>query len=149
MSNKPSTSTYSFDDVEIVFAHPGIGQYIINGKGVGSITVSMQTEKTTHDVAADGSIMASKIAGNNAAIDIEVQQTSEFHKWLTNYYNFVLLASASQWTGASIIIKDNVGGSLITALGVSPVKKADKPYQAQGQRVTWPFLSTDCQEVAI
>ena len=143
------TTTYSFDDVEVTFSHPGIGLYLINGKGVGSISVTMSTEKSSHDVAADGSVMVSKIPGDNAAIDIEVQQTSEFHKWLTNYYNFVKLAPANQWANAAIVIRDKVGGALITALDVSPLKKADKPYQAQGQRVTWPFLAANCQEVAI
>ena len=103
------TSTYSFDDVEVTFTHPGIGLYLVNGKGIGSISVTMSTEKSTHDVAADGSVMVSKIPGDNAAIDIEVQQTSEFHKWLTNYYNFVKLAPASQWANAAIIIRDKVG----------------------------------------
>ena len=145
----PETTTYSFDDVEVTFTHPGIGLYLLNGKGIGSISVTMSTEKSTHDVAADGSVMVSKIPGDNAAIDIEVQQTSEFHKWLTNYYNFVKLAPASQWANAAIIIRDKVGGALITALDVSPLKKADKPYQAQGQRVTWPFLAANCQEIAI
>lgn len=145
----PQTTTYSFDDVEVTFSHPGIGLYLVNGKGIGSISVTMSTEKSVHDVAADGSVMVSKIPGDNAAVDIEVQQTSEFHKWLTNYYNFVKLAPASQWANAAIVIRDKIGGALITALDVSPLKKADKPYQAQGQRVTWPFLSANCQEVAI
>lgn len=144
-----STTTYSFDDVEVTFAHSGVGLYLVNGKGIGSIAVTMSTEKTVHDVAADGSIMISKIPGDNATIDIEVQQTSEFHKWLTNYYNFILLSPANNWAEATIIIRDKVGGSVITALNVSPAKKADKGYQAQGQRVTWPFMAASCQEVAI
>ena len=51
------TTTYSFDDVDVVFTHPGIGQYVVSGTGVGSISVTMQTDKTSHDVAADGSVM--------------------------------------------------------------------------------------------
>lgn len=141
-----TTTTYSFDDVDVVFTHPGVGQYVLSGNGIGSISVTMQTEKTSHDIAADGSIMISKIPGDNAAIDIEIQQTSAFHKWLVNYYNFVLLAPSALWAQAFITIRDKVGGSLITAFDVSPVKKADKPYQAQGQRVTWPFLAGNCYE---
>lgn len=144
-----ATTTYSFDDVECTFTHPGMGLYLVSGKGIGSISVTMSTEKTTHDVAADGSVMVSKIPGDNATIDIEIQQTSEFHKWLTNYYNFVKLAPASFWAQGVIIIRDRIGGSLITATGVSPAKKADKSYQAQGQRLTWNFMAADCQEVAI
>ena len=144
-----TTTTYSFDDVDVVFTHPGLGQYVVSGKGIGSISVTMQTDKTSHDVAADGSVMISKIPGDNAAIDIEIQQTSAFHKWLTNYYNFVLLSPSAVWAQAFITIRDKVGGTLITAFDVSPLKKADKPYQAQGQRVTWPFLSANCHEANI
>lgn len=141
-----TTTTYSFDDVDVTFTHPGIGQYIVNGKGIGSISVTMLTDKTAHDVAADGSVMISKIPGDNASIDIEIQQTSEFHKWLVNYYNFVLISPSALWAQAYITIRDKVGGSLISAFDVSPTKKADKGYQAQGQRVTWPFMSANCQE---
>lgn len=143
------TTTYSFDDVEVIFQHPGVGQYPVNGKGIGTISVTMSTDKSSHDVAADGSVMVSKIPGNNAAINIEIQQTSAMHKWLTNYYNYVLLAPATVWAGASILIRDKVGQSLISAYDVSPLKKADKPYQAQGQRITWPFLSANCHETSI
>ena len=144
-----TTTTYSFDDVDVTFTHPGLGQYIVNGQGIGSISVTMQTDKTTHDIAADGSVMISKIPGDNASIDIEIQQTSDFHKWLTKYYNFVLLAPSAMWAQAFITVRDKVGGSLITAFDVSPLKRADKPYQAQGQRVTWSFLSANCAESVI
>lgn len=144
-----TTTTYSFDDVECTIIHPLVGQYVINGKGIGSISVTPSTEKTTHDVAADGSVMISKIAGDNAAINIEIQQTSELHKWLTNYYNVILLSPAAAWASASIIIRDPVGGSLISAYDVAPQNKAEKPYQAQGQRITWTMLSGSCYEVSI
>lgn len=143
---KSTTTTYSFDDVDVIFSHPGVGQYVINGNGVGSISVSMLTDKTTHDIAADGSVMISKIPGDNASVDIEIQQTSGFHKWLVNYYNFILISPSALWAQASITIRDKVGGTLINAYDVAPVKKADRPYQAQGQRVTWPFLSGNCYE---
>ena len=144
-----TTTTYSFDDVECTISHPAVGQYVVNGKGIGSINVTPSTEKTVHDVAADGSIMISKVAGDNAAINIEIQQTSELHKWLTNYYNVILLSPATVWASATIIIRDTVGGSLISAYDVSPQNKAEKPYQSQGQRVTWPFLSGNCYETPI
>lgn len=141
------STTYSFDDVDVVFTHPAIGVHQVNGEGVGTITVTMQTEKTQHDVAADGSVMISKIPGDNANIDIEIQQTSSFHKWLLGYYNFVNGANASSWAAATILIRDKIGGATITAIDVSPAIRATKTYTSQGGRVTWNFKAGNCTEV--
>lgn len=145
--SKYQSTTYSFGDVDIIFSHPSVGQKEINGEGTGSITITMQTEKSTHDVAADGSVMISKIAGENANIDIEVQQTSGFHKWLLAYYNAINLAPSSLWAAAQILIRDKAGESTILAIDVSPRIRASKSYQSQGQRVTWNFLAGNCSEV--
>ena len=142
-----TTTTYSFSDVDFIFSHPAVGLKQLSGEGVGAIRITMSTDKSTHDVAADGSIMVSKVAGNNAQIEIETQQTSDLHKWLLLYYNLVLVSPAAIWAAAQIIVRDKVGGETITALDVSPLKKADKSYEAQGQRVNWQFLSANCQSV--
>lgn len=144
---KYESTTYSFDDVDVVFTHPSVGVHQVNGEGIGSVTITMQTEKTAHDVAADGSVMISKIAGENANLDFEIQQTSAFHKWLLAYYNYVNLAPASEWASAFIVIRDKVNGVTINAIDVSPLVRATKPYQSQGQRVTWTFKSGHCTEI--
>lgn len=146
MANYEST-TYSFADCDIIFTHPGVGVHQVNGQGIGSITITQQTEKTVHDVAADGSVMISKVAGENASIDIEVQQTSAFHKWLLGWYNFIVVAPAIQWASAYILIRDKASGTTITAIDVSPVSRAAKSYQAQGQRLTWNLLAGNVTEV--
>ena len=81
------TTTYSFLDMTGSLSHPTIGDYVFTGEGVGQITVAYATERTSHDVAADGSVMVSKVAGNNGTITIECQQTSAVHKWLLAWYN--------------------------------------------------------------
>ena len=141
------STTYSFGDCDIIFTHPSVGVHQVNGQGVGSITVTAQTEKTVHDVAADGSVMISKVAGENASIDIEIQQTSAFHKWLLGWYNFITVAPANLWAAAYILIRDKVTGNTITALNVSPATRAAKSYQAQGQRLTWNLLAGNVTEV--
>lgn len=140
------STTYSFDDVDVVFSHPSVGVHQINGQGVGTITVTMQTEKTQHDIASDGSVMISKIPGDNANIDIEIQQTSAFHKWLVNYYNFINGSDANLWAAASILIRDRIGGATINCIDVSPAMRAAKTYTAQGGRVTWNFKAGNCTE---
>ena len=52
------TTTYSFLDMAGSLAHPDLGAYVFTGQGVGSVTISMASDKTAHDIAADGAIMA-------------------------------------------------------------------------------------------
>lgn len=144
---KYSSTTYSFADVDVTFIHPSVGVHQVNGEGLGSITITMATDKTAHDIAADGSVMISKIAGENGSLAISIQQTSAFHKWLLGWYNFINLAEGASWALASIIIRDKVNGTTITAIDVSPQKRADKGYQAQGQQVTWNMMAGNITEV--
>lgn len=134
-----NNTVYSFDDVAVTFIHPAVGQISLSGQGTGSINVVMQTDKTTHDVAADGSVMISKVPGDNAQIEIEVQQTSEAHSWFTKYYNIVNIGLSELWAQGLITIE--APGSITTLTDVSPLKRADKPYREQGQRVTWTFMA--------
>lgn len=142
-----SFSTYSFDNVTANLNFAGVIPIEVTGKGAGSIDINMATEKTAHDVAADGAVMISKIPGNNGTISISIQQSSPTHKLLLLWYNYLLAASATQWASNSITIRDNVTGVSIIATGVSPQKRADKSYQAQGQRVNWNFMAADIVEL--
>jgi len=82
-------STYSFLDVTGAIAHPSLGAYTFTGEGAGDITISMAGDKTVHDVANDGKIMVSKIAGDNGQMSVSCQQTSNLHKWLLAWYNYL------------------------------------------------------------
>lgn len=142
-----STTTYSFGDVRTTIKHPSVGQYIIDGgEGVGSISVTMTTERTAHDIAADGSVMVSKIKGRNGMIALTMQQTSALNKWLRRWYNHLETAATDQWAETTIVVRSPVMGDLITATGVSPQKLPDRPYQAQGQNITWNLLCADIQQ---
>lgn len=142
-----SVSTYSFLDLSGAIAHPSLGAYTFTGEGVGEVNVAMSTDRTAHDVAADGSIMISKIAGNNGTITISTQQTSPLHKWLLNWFNYLVLAPTNEWAQSTALLRNSTDGSSHVATGIAPQKVADKPYQAQGQRVTWTLLCADIQNV--
>jgi len=144
-----ANSTYSFSDVAMVISHPAVGQYVASGVGLGSITTTMTTDRTTHDVSADGSVMVSKIKGRNGSHAIAVQQTSELNRWLLRLYNYLESAPTNQWAKITIIIRAPEMGDLITSTGVSFQKLPDRPYQAQGQQVTWNLLAADVQQDAI
>ena len=136
-----SVTTYSFQDTNVSFNHP-FGNASSTGAGMGTISVSMTQTKTVHDVAADGSVMISKIEGDNGTIAITIQQTSQLHKYLKNWYNYVnTSADTSQWASMAISINNKSLGDSVVATNVSPQKLADQPYQAQGQMVTWNLMA--------
>jgi Protein of unknown function (DUF3277) len=139
-------TTYSFKDLTGAFVHPTVGSYVLGGGnvGLGSISISMTTDRSVHDLAADGSIMVSYIAGDNGTITIEAQQTSDLHHFLLTWFNQLTtranLGDISNWASAVLSIRNLLDGSTHTATGISPGKVPDKSYQAQGQRVTWTLL---------
>lgn len=53
-------TTYSFTDLVGSIHSDVVGDFIFTGNGVGSVSVSKATERTSHDIAADGSVMISK-----------------------------------------------------------------------------------------
>lgn len=141
-------STYSFNDVHVVISPPGFPAYTLNGQGVGDINISFADDNTLHDRSADGRVMVSKIKANNGSISISVQQTSALHKYLKQLFNFLRLRDTSAWAGTMITLSSPAGlFDTITATGVSFSKRADQPYQAQGQNVTWNFMAADIQYV--
>ena len=143
-------NTYSFKDLTGVLTNPvfGVSIPLTGGNiGMGSITIAMTTERTVHDVSADGTVMGSYIAGNNGTIDIEVQQTSTIHHQLLALYNQAIIAAnnedVSGWMATNISFRAILDGSVHILSGVSFGKIPDKPYQAAGQKIRWALLAAD------
>jgi hypothetical protein len=147
-------STYSFKDTAGAFTHPLAGAFLFAGQiGMNQAHVSMATEKTTHNLAADGNVMVSYIAGDNGSIALEVQQTSDLHAFLLAWYNTIKTladqGNVTNWATAAITLRNLVDGSIHEATGVSPSKIPDKVYAAQGQNITWTLMAADVQTVTI
>ena len=138
-------TTYSFTALAGSIHHPTVGDYLFTGEGVGACTVAKITDRTAHDVASDGSIMISKVAGNNGTLTIEAQQTSPVQTWLQNWFNELVALPANEWATTSVLLKDTLNGNSHLCTGVSPQKEGDVPYQAQGGRVTWVLMCADIQ----
>lgn len=141
-------TTYSFKSLVGVLVNPvyAVTIPLAGGNiGVGEITIRMTTERTTHDVAADGTVMPSYIAGDNGEIDIAVQETSAVHTALLALYNLCVLGANNYdvlgWAATSISFTFLIDGSTHVATGVSFRKVPDKPYAAQGQRITWSLMA--------
>lgn len=145
----PKHSTYSFTDINATISHPAYGSYDIQGEGIGDLSISKVTDRTTHDVAADGNIMVSKIAGNNGNVTINAQQTSTLHNWLQGLFNYLWNADTSQWSQISMTITAPKMSKTYYCTGGAFVKEPDEPFQSQGQRVSWGLLFADVQRLPV
>lgn len=141
-------TTYSFADYNFSIVSP-IGTYSVQGNGVGSATVTMATTKSVQSVGADGSVMTSKIAGDNGTIAIQVQQTSGLNTFMTKLYNTLKASPSSVWTSTQFLITNSVQKEVCTCIGCSPENLPEKPMQAEGQLITWTWLAQNIQQVAL
>jgi len=143
-------TTYSFKDLVGALTNTVFGvSFSLSGGnvGFGSLTIVMQTARTAHDVAADGTVMPSYIAGDNGELTIELQQTSVLHHQLLNLYNLCVAAAnnddVSGWASTALAFRTLLDGSTHIATGVSFDKVPDKPYHASGQKVTWKLMAAN------
>lgn len=136
-----ATTVYSFADVSLVISHPKVGKFTITGEGVGSVSISRANDMTQHDVAADGSVMVSKIFTENGTIAIAIQQTSAAHKWLKKWHDYLKVAPTSEFAKSTAILKNPAVGETISMSGVTPQKRADSAFQQAGQQVTWNLMA--------
>jgi hypothetical protein len=145
---KGKQKTYSFLDISGVISHPSLGVYTLTGEGTGSISISQTGEKTSHEIAADGTTFVMQVSGDNGTIAISVQQTSNLHKWLLKWYNYLRMAETerSEWARASLLIRSISDEMTYQANGVSPQNLPAIEYQSQGQRFTWTLM---CGEIKI
>jgi len=141
----PNHTTYAFEDVALVFSHPSKGSLTLTGAGTGSVTVERSNDVTAHDLAADGSVMASKIQARNGTVTINVQQTSEGANWLRKLNQYLEVAASDQWTQAVCSITSKVMNVDISCTGVSPQKTPAAEFESQGQQVAFVYM---CQGIS-
>lgn len=143
-------TTYSFLDSVIVITHPSLSIPItVTGEGAGSVTVTMRDDRTAMDVAADGAVMVSKMAGNTGSVSIVVQQTSLVHKKLLALFNQLVIAAPSLWAQATMTIKNITDGTGHLCTGIAFGKVPDKTYTKQGGSVTWTIMAADVQSLTV
>ena len=143
----PPITTYSFQDLSGALAHPLLGAYAFTGEGTGSVQIEMASEVSARDRAADGSIMVSKILGHDGSITITCQQTSPLHKFLMGLYNLLYHGESSMWAQMAGTLRNVATGTSHLLTGMSFMKAAGTPYQAQGQNVSWVFSCADIQNL--
>ncbi|MCM1059467.1 MAG: DUF3277 family protein [Eubacterium sp.] len=141
MANPASYTTYAFEDVDCVVSHPSVGSYSFNGAGTGSITIVKANDMSSHDLAADGSVMTSKIKAGNGTATIAVQQTSPGAEFLRKLNSYCDTAHSSEFTRTIISVVSKEQGVNITCTGVSPQKSPDTSFQQAGQQVSFAYLA--------
>lgn len=147
-------TTYSFKDLTGAFYHPLAGIYNFGGQmGAGQITVHMATEKTSQDVAADGAVQISAVAGDNGTVTIEVQQTSAFHAYLLDWANTIKNNlnnnDISDWASGTMLLRNISNGTSHTVSGISPQNIPDKVYAKQGGNINWVLMAADIQSLTV
>lgn len=146
--------TYSFKDLVGAFAHPDAGVFQFYGEaGIDRVTITMATERTTHQVASDGAVQVTYRAGDNGHATIETQQTSPLHAFLVNWANILQtnadIGNLTNYAAATIKLVSVLNGATHSLTGVSPSKQPDKPYGAEGANVTWTLLAANIVNEAI
>lgn len=135
--------TYSFESTTLNISHPDFGFYSAYGKGLGDITVSMANDITTHDVAADLSVIVSRSVKKNGTLQLNVSQASDFNRWLNKFVNKLEAESVDKFALATIVLKNNSTGETWELSGVSPQRKPDANYQSTAQTRNWVFMFAD------
>lgn len=139
-------TTYGFEKVIATIQHPLVGQLVITGTGVGSISTAYMDNNVESDVAADSNTMVSKVRSHRGTITIELQQTSPANKWLHNLANVLDNASPDQFLGTSIRVAENFeNGILSSAASAAIQKRPDGKDESNGGRVTWVFFTPDLE----
>lgn len=136
-------TVYSFKALNGAMTNAAIGVTIPFGGqiGTGQVVVANTTDHTTHEIAADGVVMPSFVAGDSGTVTIECQQTSIIHQLLLGWLNILktsaMLGNLSNWANTSMLLVETTTGQSHVITGISPNKAADKTYAAQGGHVTW------------
>lgn len=140
MSYQQRTFVYSFEDTVVTISHPSVGVYSAYGTGIGDLSVNMSENVTTHEVAADQSVIVSKHVKRNGIVNFNISQVSDFNTWLKKFVAYIEEADASEFALATISISNKTTGDNYYCTGVSHQKIADNGLQSQAQNRNWAMM---------
>ena len=133
-------TTYSFDDIDFTITLAG-ESHTMSGEGIGELSYDHLPTSSVQDVAADGSVMTSKILARNARFSFSTQQTSALHKFFISKFNILMAGNSQDWAAGSLTITDRVNGIKIAATNLAFEKQTSPNFTAEGGRVEWPFVA--------
>ena len=149
-----SVKTYSFSDVNLTLSHPSLGQISTNGMGLGTIQVSMRTDRSSIEVASDGTPVVSKIKDRTGTLAVTLlklhqDRTSDLNNNLRKWYNYLESAATSEWSLIKAVITSKQTGDQDIMNGGSIVKLPDKSFEQTAGNITWNFLFADVTQNTI
>ncbi len=127
---------YSFLNLSGSISHPVFGSFPFMGEEIGEAIITMPVARTAHDNAADGSIMISKIAGNNGTLRIRCQHTPDMHKWLLKWSNYLKSAPTSEYAQTIVLLRNTKDGTSHKLSGVTPYGQVEQE---------WVLMAADIQ----
>lgn len=139
--------TYSFLNIAAAFTGAA-GAFSLSEGGVAEegITVSLTEDKGTMVVGADGNGMHSLHAGKSGTVTIRMLKTNPINKKLMDAYNYET-ASAANYGGDTITIRDPYRGDSITARQCGFRKIPDLSYAKDGGTLEWSFNAIKIDEI--
>lgn len=133
-------ATYSFIDVSASIT--GVGGLFELGYGAGvseeGITVSMDEDKNTKTIGADGEVMHSLHAGKGCTITVVLLKTSPVNAKLSTMYN-LQSASSATWGNNVIAIRNKVSNDMSVCRSVAFKRMPDWQNAKTGNTVSWVF----------
>ncbi len=139
--------TYSFEDTAVNINHPGFENYSAYGTGIGSLTVAFSTDNSSHQIAADKTVVVSKVTVHDGTVTLSVLQNSDFHKWLKRWADFLENSATSQFALSTLDISNKSTGAFYHCVGVTHQKKPNEDFQSQAQTVSWTLMCADISTV--
>ena len=139
----PRVFTYSFEDTTVNINHPGFENYSAYGTGIGSLSITFNTNNSSHSIAADKTVVVSKVTVHDGSVSFTVLQNSDFHKWLKRWADFIENAATSQFALSTLDITNKSTGASYHCVGVTHQKKPDEQFQSTAQDVTWTLMCAD------
>lgn len=147
-----ATILYSFSGLVGSITNPLITSFPITGdnSGISKVTITMEGDVTSHERAADGSVMVSAINATNGSLQIETFQNSATDEFLIGWYNTLNTLKSqhvvTNWANTVISLVDTASGRSFTLSGVSPKKLPDRSYAVQGGTVSWDLMAAQITE---
>ena len=137
---------YDFSQCVLVLRHDSLGTLTVTGSGLGTCTVRMTGDRTLMDVAADGTVMTTKVRDRRGSFTLQLQQTSESNLTLLRWYNYLETAHASEWDKITVTLTAPNTGARFTGERSAFLKLPDRTYGARGGLETWTLVSGDVSQ---
>lgn len=135
---KPTVTTYNFNELSGIITHPAGDSFPFIGKGIGSISVQQEGSRTFHEVDVYGNvIVGTRKRKKNGQVQIQCQQTSDLHYWLSYVFNAIENQPSEDWAKMRMILRNITTGFTQNFWGMSFDNMADIPYSSEGQNVNW------------